>query len=672
MRQKLLFGTAYYAEYMPYDRVETDLDLMKDAGMNVIRIAESTWSVLEKTEGDFDFSYIDRVLEEAKRRDMQVIIGTPTYAVPAWLMRKEPDVMVTTKEGRASYGHRQLINIMNPVYLSCAEKMLRALLSHTANRKCVIGFQIDNETKHYENYGSQAQELFKEHLIRKFKTVENFNKAFYLHFWSNSIADWDDLPDMKGCCNGGLAGEYAAFMRQLAVEFLYWQAAIVKEYKREGQFITHNLDLSWKKFGAAIAQDGHSYGVQPDICHYEAAKCLTLAGTDIYHPTKDRLTGAEIAFGGDEMRTLKDSAYLVLEAQAQGFKYWTPYPGQLRLHAYSHLAGGACGMLYWNWHSIHNGYETYWRGILGHDLQINPAYREMQKVGKEWNRIGEQAALYRKENRIALLIDNRSLDALNWFPVDKDLCYNDIVRWMYDCLYELNLECDILYSSAVTGGPKDVLNRYRMVVTPALYSVSLSLLECLDEYVKNGGVLVSSFRSFVADEHFSIYPDTQPYLLHSCFGMRYQQFTEPGDARIMGRKVSYYAELLETDTAVSIASYEHKYWNAYAGITRNDYGQGAAYYIGCYTEKETLKELYQMAADDAGISREIEALWPVIVRSGKNAHGNRVHYLLHYDDGERSVLCPWERAYDILTGEAYQKGEKISLDTWGVKILEER
>ena len=41
---KLLFGAAYYDEYLPYDRIETDMALMEKAHINVIRIAESTWS----------------------------------------------------------------------------------------------------------------------------------------------------------------------------------------------------------------------------------------------------------------------------------------------------------------------------------------------------------------------------------------------------------------------------------------------------------------------------------------------------------------------------------------------------------------------------------------------------------------------------------------------------
>ena len=86
--EKLMFGAAYYPEYMPYDRMDQDFAMMKKAGINTIRIAESTWSTLEPEDGVFNFSYIDRILEKAQEEDMDVIVGTPTYAIPSWLCKK--------------------------------------------------------------------------------------------------------------------------------------------------------------------------------------------------------------------------------------------------------------------------------------------------------------------------------------------------------------------------------------------------------------------------------------------------------------------------------------------------------------------------------------------------------------------------------------------------------
>ncbi len=664
MGREPLFGTAYYPEYMLCDRTETDLKMMKAAGMNVVRIAESTWSTLEPEEGVFDFSFVDRVLDVAEQEDMSVIIGTPTYAVPPWLVKKEPGVMVETREGQASYGKRQLVNLLNPVFRRHAETVIRRLVEHTAGPPCVVGFQIDNETKHYGNAGKEMQEAFVEYLKEKFQTPQNLNRAFGLAFWSNAVSRWEDFPDMKGCINGGLAAEFSRFQRKMAADYLAWQAALVREYKREDQFITHNLDFEWKKFGADIAQDGYSYGVQPDIRHYEAARHLTVAGTDIYHPGQDELTGAETAFCGDEIRCLKNQPYLVLECQAQAFKYWTPYPGQLTLQAYGHLASGAAGMLYWNWHSIHSGYETYWKGLLSHDMKPGPAYEEACRVGAEWKRYGEQISGLKKENAVALLVDNHSLTALEWFPIDKDLSYNDVVRWMYDSLYELNIECDVVDAGALDTG------KYRMIVTPALYSAPESLLEKLEQFVREGGVLVSSFKSFVADEHLRVYPDTQPHRLHDCFGMSYSQFTEPGKTTLKGQKVSYFAELLEPEGAESLAEYEHRYWGAYSGAVRNACGKGYAFYLGCFTTKEILKELYLQAAGYAGLEVP-EARWPVIIRSGVNRPGKKVHFLLHYSEKDDTFVCPWEKVRELRSGEVYEKGEPVCLADWDVKILEE-
>ena len=359
--KKLLFGAAYYDEYMPYDRLDKDIEMMKKAGINTVRIAESTWSTCEPQDGVFDFSHVERVMDAMEEAGIHVIIGTPTYAVPAWMVKAHPDVIATTKNGAGIYGARQIMDITNPVYLFYAERVIRKLMEVSAGRKCVIGFQVDNETKYYGTAGKNVQLAFVKYLRKKFQDdLDAMNHEFGLDYWSNRIDAWEDFPDVRGTINGSLGAEFEKFQRTLVDQFLSWQAGIVSEYKREDQFITHNLDFEWR---------GYSYGVQPDVNHLHASQALTIAGTDIYHPSQDDLTGTEIAFGGDMIRSLKHDNYLVLETEAQGFPCWTPYKGQLRLCAYSHLASGANSVMYWHWHSIHNSFETYWRGLLSHDMQ---------------------------------------------------------------------------------------------------------------------------------------------------------------------------------------------------------------------------------------------------------------------------------------------------------------
>ena len=659
----LLFGSAYYPEYLTIDRCEQDIQLMRRCGMNTIRIAESTWSTMEPNEGEYNFSYIDRALEMAEKYGIHVIIGTPTYAIPAWLVKKDPTILVETKHGRMHYGHRQIFDLLNPTFRKNAEIIISKLLAHTASHPSVIGFQVDNETKHYDNFGIRIQHEFKNFLKDKYGTVEALNAAFGLSYWSNALGSWDDFPDMKGCINGNLMTEYEAFRRQQVTEFLGWQVDMVNSYRRADQFVTHNLDFAWKKFGAAIAQDGYSYGVQPDVNHVDVARLLTTAGCDIYHPTQDLLTGAEIAFCGDEIRCTKAKNYFVLETQAQGFKYWTPYPGQMRLHAYSHLASGAQSLLYWNWGSIHNGYETYWKGVLSHDLAANPIYDEVSRVGHELEKYGAENLVISKENNVAFVVDNRTLTAFEWFPIDKDCSYNDVLRWVYDCLYELNIECDIVHASNLDP------EKYTVIITPALYCVSENLTCKLRKFVQDGGVLISTFKSFVADEKASVYQDGLPHGLTEVFGMSYQLHTDPGRAMLSGQKTQYIAELLTTKHATPVMNYEHSYWDKYAGVTANSYGNGKAWYIGARTTKAVLKEIISEA-----IGRKHEKdriMWPMIIRSGINQKGKKIHYVLHYSEDTHFFQCPFENVVELFSGQQYTKENNIEMKDWDVLILEE-
>lgn len=669
--EKLLYGAAYYDEYMPYDRLDKDVEMMKKAGINVVRIAESTWSTCEPQEGVFDFSHVERVMDAMEEAGISVIIGTPTYAIPTWMVKSYPDVLATTVNGRGIYGARQIMDITHPVYLFYAERVIRELMKRTAKRKCVIGFQIDNETKYYGTAGKNVQEKFIKYLRNKFHDdLDAMNAEFGLDYWSNRINAWEDFPDVRGTINGSLGAEFEKFQRLQVEEFLSWQASIVNEYRREDQFITHNLDFEWR---------GYSYGVQPDVDHFRTARCLTIAGTDIYHPTQDKLTGAEIAFGGDMTRSLKGDNYLVLETEAQGFPGWTPYKGQLRLQAYSHIASGANSVMYWHWHSIHNSFETYWKGLLSHDFQENETYREACIVGNEWKEIGDHLVNLKKKNDVAVLVSNEALTALKWFGIEAvsgdngKIMYNDVVRWVYDTLYKMNVECDFLFPES------ENMADYKMIVVPALYAAPDELLKRLDRYVREGGTLVTTFKTGFANENVKVSHEVQPHILRACMGYRYDQFTFPVDTGLQGEiaakdgsdEAKVFMELLIPEGAQVLASYDHYNWNRYAAVTRNHCEKGYAYHIGCMTDESFLKKVFLRALGDAGITRETECEFPLIVRKGVNDLGKTVRFYLNYSGQEQAEVPVCGGGKDLLSGEQVKADEKITIPAWGLRIVEE-
>ena len=500
------------------------------------------------------------------------------------------------------------------------------------------------------------------------------NYEFGLDYWSNRINAWEDFPDVRGTINGSLGAEFEKFQRTLVDEFLSWQADIVNEYRREDQFITHNFDFEWR---------GYSYGVQPDVNHYHAAKALTIAGTDIYHPTQDDLTGAEIAFGGDMTRSLKRDNYLVLETEAQGYPGWTPYKGQLRLQAYSHLASGANSVMYWHWHSIHNSFETYWRGLLSHDMQENAPYREACIIGNEFFRLGSHLVNLKKKNDVAILVSNEALTALKWFGIeataagDNGIGYNDVVRWLYDTLFKMNIECDFVWPES------DNLDQYKAIFVPALYAAPDELLEKLKQYTANGGTLVATFKTAFANENVKVSHEMQPHILSKCFGISYQQFTFPKNTELSGSIINgtakgadekaeakVFMELLIPQEAEVLASYDHYNWKEYAAITKNHYGKGTAIYIGCMTDDNTLKAVITEALNSAEVEIP-EYNWPVIIRKGSNDLGKCVRYILNYSAEEQNVVYHGANGTELFSGEAVQDGETVTVSPWNVKIVEE-
>ena len=667
MRQ-LFYGVAYYDEYMPYDRLDHDIRLMQEARINVVRIAESTWSTHEPQNGVFDFTSVDRVLEAMHRAGINVIVGTPTYAVPTWMVSEHPDVLAVTPQGPGRYGARQIMDITNPTYLFYAERIIRTLIGHVKDHPAIIGYQTDNETKHYHTSGPNVQLLFVKYIREKFRTLDNVNKTFGLDYWSNRINSWEDFPSTIGTINGSLGCEFATFQRKLVTDFLAWQVSIVNQYKRSDQFVTQNFDLEWR---------GYSYGVQPDVDHFAASKPFDIVGVDIYHPSQDALTGVEIAFGGDMARSLKGTNYLVSETQAQAFPNWVPYPGQLRLQAFSHLASGANMVAYWPWHSIHNSFETYWKGLLSHDFEPNPVYEEAKTIGRDFERLSSHLVNLKKTNKVAVLVSNESLTAMEWFKLPGlKKNYNDVVRLMYDQLYKMNIGCDMAHPSS------DNLEEYTLLIVPALYAVSDSLLERLNDFVKNGGHIVYSFKSGFADEHVKVRTVRQPGIISEACGISYSLFVEPknislkGDPFQVGKEhnaIETWMELITPTTAEVLAYYDHPHWGKYAAITENRYGKGTAIYIGCMTSAAIMYRVLEHTVKQAGLwGADQELSFPLITKSGINENSKVVHYYFNYSDNPGSIMYPYQHGWELLTDTRVSRGQVKHIDSWGVLIIEDQ
>jgi len=664
---KLLYGVAYYDEYMPYERLEKDVQMMKEAGINVVRIAESTWSTVEPQDGVFDFTHIDRTLNAMHKAGIKVILGTPTYAVPTWLIRKYPDVLAITPQGQNQYGPRQNMDISNKNFRFHAERVIRKIMEHVKDHPAIIGYQLDNETKAYNTAGPEVQKLFVQYMKSKFGSLDSINKAFGLDYWSNRINSWEDFPSMVSSINASQNCEFAKFQRKMVTDYLAWQAAIVSEYKRPEQFMTQNFDFDWK---------GFSYGIQTEVDHFAACKALDIAGVDIYHPSQDALTGLEISFGGDVARSMKSGKnYLLMETEAQGFPEWVPYPGQLRLQAFSHLASGANMVEYWHWHSIHNSAETYWKGLLSHDFEPNPTYEEAKSIGKDFQKLSPNLINLKKTNSVAILFSNEALSAFNSFKPGRE-SYNDILRQMYDAFYRMNVGVDFVDPSSKN------IEKYKLLIVPALYAAPDSLLKRLNRFVENGGHIVYTFKSGFSDQNVKVRTCRQPGIISEACGIYYSQFTVPQNVSLKddpfqvgseNNKVNTWMELITPTTAKVLAYYDHPVWGKYAAITQNKYGKGSATYIGCLTSNPVMEKVLADELKNTDLWGEAQKLYfPVITKEGVNQRGKTVHYFFNYSAKPVSVNYTFHNGHELLSDKTVVQNSLLELKAWGIKIIEEQ
>jgi beta-galactosidase len=659
----VLYGASYYWEYMPTERLEKDFELMERAGISFIRVGESTWGVLEPSDGRFDFDWLGRVLDRAHRAGIKVVLGTPTYSIPAWLFKKHPEIQVKqTGQPRYTYGLRQMSDITHPVYRRYAERIVRKLVARFRDHPAVVGYQLDNETHHSGTADVHVQASFRERLRRKFVTPDALNKAWGLNYWGQRVNSFDEVPPRDGALNPGYKLEWERFLQDAVTEFLGWQAGIVRGLKRPDQFITHDF----------------CGGLPTDVRQVEIARAVDVPAVNIYFGLQDEMTGLEIAFSGDINRSLKRSNYLVTETTAQTIGWssegqYPPYDGQLRLAAYAHVLSGANLVGYWHWHSLHFGQETYWKGVLGHDLEPGRAYDEVTRIAGELRRVGPVLANLKKKNRVAILYSLDSLHALSAMPFDSKTGYMTLLDQLYRTLYGLNVETDFVYPEE----PR--FSDYALVIVPALYIAADGLLRELSDYVKGGGHVLMTFKSGFCDENATVRWTTAPGPLREACGFSYQEFTNlkqplrlKGDPFRAGEanQVSVWAEYLKSETCRPLAFYDHPVFGATPAITRNDFGKGILTYEGTVLSDALQEKVVADCLNEAGIPMADAALPPgVKAKHAVLADGAEVHAYFNFSDGKKEFAYSLEDGRDVLTGKPMARAGKIMLGPWDLAIV---
>lgn len=698
LQDRVLYGAAYYPEYLPSERLKTDLDLIAEASLSVVRVGESVWSTWEPEEGSFDTDWMHPVLDGLHERGVAAVFGTPTYAVPPWFAGRYPEAMAQRRTGASiPYGGRQDADFTAPAFRYCAERVIRRLVSEFAGHPAVIGWQVDNETGIEILHNPSVFAAFVTDLRHRYGDVGALNEAWGLTYWSHRIADWSELWVPDGNTVPGYDLDWRRFQARLTTDFLSWQADIVTELGRPDQFVTTCLVGGYGRTTA----DAAAIGAQLDI-----------VGVNPYYPMQDALAIPHDGSGADTrpqwmhssgawwIHLQADMAYgatqgpfLVTETDAGGIgdahTTFPPYDGQLRQAALALIARGARMVEYWHWHTCHFGHEDHWIGVLGHSLEPGRIYREVATIGAELAGAGVELGSLEPDADVAVLVSPESQWAMEFHPPlartgsreGDPTSYAGIVDAFYRGFFDAGAQQRILHPRHLDGLDPA---RHPVLVVPALYVAPDALLQQLADYAHAGGHLVLGFRAGYADEHVRMRAEVAPPgPLRSAAGVSYTEFSNlaapvpvtapPGGLSLGGgAHGTGWAEGLELGDAQVLAGYDHPHFGRFPAVTTHPHGAGRVTYVGTLPDVELGRALAAWVLATAGVGGPwAEEAASVTRTSARTAAGPRVHFLSNWG-WQPATVRPPTASRDLFSGEPLPAGAAVQLGPWDVRVLVEQ
>ena len=592
----MIFGVDYYPEHWEREEWENQARLMQEGGFNTVRMGEFGWKLFEAEEGKFDFSLLDDAIAVLARYGIKTILGTPTAAPPKWLVNKY-DILQRDKYGRKEgWGSRRESCANNPDYIEKSKIIVEKMAEHFGDNENVIAWQIDNEFGCHAStrcYCEHCRQKFGKWLEKKYESIKDMNKKWGNVFWSLDYDSFSDviLPAYNACegtygdrwsHNPALDLEFRRFSSDSWVEYQKMQIEILRKYTDKP--ITHNL-----------------MGHFSDISAYDLSKDLDFVSWDNYPDNQWGDSEYEyVSMAHENMRGAKNKNFVVMEEQS-GPAGWdilgsTPRPNQLRLWTYQAVAHGGEGMVYFRFRTALFGMEQYWYGVLDHDGVPRRRFYELKKTGEELKKL--EKYIIGAENKYDVLIV-KSYDNVWGHEIKRHAKNYNYENHLY-AYYKANADLNI--TTAVSQGNYD---RYKVVYMPAYNIIKDSELDEIKKYIENGGTLVLTFRSGGRDEYNRVRPLALPGVFKEMAGIEAVEFDAlRRSVEVCGEvngTANIWCDIIEPDTAKTIASYNSEYYKGKAAVTVNSYGKGKVYYVGCDLDERGMSEFAALIAKSADI-----------------------------------------------------------------------
>ena len=534
-------GTAWYPEHWPEERWHRDLELMRDAGMTVVRVAEFAWSSMEKSEGDIDLGWLQRAVDLAAEYGLQTVMCTPTPTPPSWLTRALPDMLPKRKPGSDDvhlHGQRGHYDPANVEYRRHCRRIVQALADQFGQDPNVIGWQTDNEFWTIATNDATMQ-AFRQWLQDKYGSLEQLNETWSTAFWSQTYFAWDDVQPPLDYPNPALYLDWYQFHGWLLNDFQKEQIDIIRQTCAKQQWVTHNF---------------HPFD---EVDRVTLSEHLDFVSWDAY-VTGDQLAldVAANALDAETLRGIQQKNIWIMET-LPGFVNWRPVnryfePGETRAMAWSQIGHGADAILYWQWRSAPACQEQYHGCLLQQDGEPRPVYHEVAQLGKDLLRVRDLLAETNPQSDIAIVNRWNDRQVLKKQPHHQDYEPRARVADVYRAWQRAGYAPQALaHIDVKNDGENSAALPWKMIVAPHLHLLSDAEADRLRQYIEAGGHLVLGPRSGMKDEYSRLRPSLQPGPLADLLGAEVAEFyslpseqtVEWNDGHAVGTAITF-AELL--------------------------------------------------------------------------------------------------------------------------------